>query len=249
MTELALDTSVAVPLLVTSHVAHRAVSAALGERAAALAGHALHETYAVLTRLPGDARVAPADALRLLAERFEKAAVLDARSVRSAPAVLAAAGVVGGATYDGWWPSPPGRRASRSPPAIDGRRAPTVCWTCRSRCSAEIGGSATGGVMANRGDARDRRSRRALKVSQLAARSLALCDMRTLYLRNVPDEVGERLERLAAREGLSLSAFATRELAAIARRADNPALLAQLPDVGVDAGAVVAAVEAGRTAR
>jgi predicted nucleic acid-binding protein len=101
MTELVLDTSVAVPLLVTSHVAHRSVSAALGDRAAALAGHALHETYAVLTRLPGDARVAPADAVRLLAERFETATVLDARSVRSAPALLAAAGVAGGATYDG----------------------------------------------------------------------------------------------------------------------------------------------------
>jgi predicted nucleic acid-binding protein len=101
MTELVLDTSVAVPLLVTSHVAHRSVRAALGDRAAALAGHALHETYAVLTRLPGDARVAPADAVRLLRERFEPAAVLDARSVRSAPAVLAAAGVAGGATYDG----------------------------------------------------------------------------------------------------------------------------------------------------
>lgn len=101
MTELVLDTSVAVPLLVTSHVAHRSVSAALGDRAAALAGHALHETYAVLTRLPGDARVAPADAVRLLRERFETAAVLDARSVRSAPAIFAAAGVAGGATYDG----------------------------------------------------------------------------------------------------------------------------------------------------
>ena len=101
MTELVLDTSVAVPLLVTSHVAHRSVSAALGDRAAALAGHALHETYAVLTRLPGDARVAPADAVRLLKERFETAAVLDAKSVRAAPAVLAAAGVAGGATYDG----------------------------------------------------------------------------------------------------------------------------------------------------
>lgn len=101
MTELVLDTSVAVPLLVTSHVAHRSVSAALGDRAAALAGHALHETYAVLTRLPGDARVAPADAVRLLRERFESAALLDSRSVRSAPAVLAAAGVAGGATYDG----------------------------------------------------------------------------------------------------------------------------------------------------
>ncbi|MBS1836072.1 MAG: PIN domain-containing protein [Actinobacteria bacterium] len=101
MTELVLDASAAVPLLVTSHVAHRSVSAALGDRAAALAGHALHETYAVLTRLPGDARVAPADAVRLLRERFESAALLDSRSVRSAPAVLAAAGVAGGATYDG----------------------------------------------------------------------------------------------------------------------------------------------------
>lgn len=101
MTELVLDTSVAVPMLVTSHVAHRSVSSALGDRAAALAGHSLHETYAVLTRLPGDARLAPADAVRLLGERFETAAVLDARSVRAAPAVLAAAGVAGGATYDG----------------------------------------------------------------------------------------------------------------------------------------------------
>lgn len=71
--------------------------------------------------------------------------------------------------------------------------------------------------------------------------------MRTLYLRNVPDEVGERLERLAEREGLSLSAFASRELAAISRRADNPALLADLPDLGVDPADVVADVEAARS--
>lgn len=78
---------------------------------------------------------------------------------------------------------------------------------------------------------------------------LALCHMRTLYLRNVPDDVGERLERLAEREGLSLSAFATRELASISRRADNPALLAGLPDLGVDAGVVVADIEVGRSSR
>ena len=47
------------------------------------------------------AALAPVDAVRLLRERFEPAAILDARSVRSAPAVLAGAGVVGGATYDG----------------------------------------------------------------------------------------------------------------------------------------------------
>lgn len=78
---------------------------------------------------------------------------------------------------------------------------------------------------------------------------LALCDMRTLYLRNVPDEVGERLARLAAREGMSVSAFATRELAIIARRDDNPALLADLPDLSVEAAAIVGDVEAGRAGR
>lgn len=101
MTDLLLDTSVAIPLLVTSHVAHGAVCASLGDRSVALSGHALQETYAVLTRLPGDARVGPEDAVRLLRERFEPAAVLDTKSVRSAPAVLAGSGVAGGATYDG----------------------------------------------------------------------------------------------------------------------------------------------------
>lgn len=101
MTDLLLDTSVAVPLLLTSHVAHGAVTARLAGRSVALAGHAVHETYSVLTRLPGDARVAPEDAVRLLRERFEPAAVLDARSFRSASAVLADSGIAGGATYDG----------------------------------------------------------------------------------------------------------------------------------------------------
>lgn len=101
MTDVLLDTSVAVPLLVTSHIAHDAVDASLGERSMALAGHALHETYAVLTRLPGDARLVPADAARLLHERFEPVAVPHATSARSAPDVLARSGVAGGATYDG----------------------------------------------------------------------------------------------------------------------------------------------------
>jgi hypothetical protein len=73
--------------------------------------------------------------------------------------------------------------------------------------------------------------------------------MRVLYLRNVPDEVAERLERLAAREGLSVSAFAVRELAWVALRADNPALLAALPDLGVEPRAVVDDVGAGRSER
>lgn len=78
---------------------------------------------------------------------------------------------------------------------------------------------------------------------------LALRNMKTLYLRNVPDDVSERLASLAAREGLSVSAFAVRELSHAARRADNPALLGALPDLDVSAQDVVADLENGRSAR
>jgi len=101
MTDLLVDTSVAVPLLLASHQAHDTVEEVIGRRSLALAGHALHASYAVLTRLPGDARVAPEDAVRLLRHRFEGPAVLDTRAYRGAPAVLAKSGITGGATYDG----------------------------------------------------------------------------------------------------------------------------------------------------
>jgi plasmid stability protein len=70
--------------------------------------------------------------------------------------------------------------------------------------------------------------------------------MKTLYLRNVPDEVIERLERLAARDSTSVSAVAIRELAEASRRADNPALLGVLPDRGVETADIVAGVDADR---
>ena len=43
--------------------------------------------------------------------------------------------------------------------------------------------------------------------------------MRTIYLRNVPDDVAEKLERLARRAGMSLNAYSVRELAELSRRA------------------------------
>jgi len=101
MTDLLVDTSVAVPLLLASHEAHGTVTGIVGDRSIALAGHAVHETYAVLTRLPGDARLSPLDAVRLLSERFEPPAMLDARSARAASVVLADLEIAGGATYDG----------------------------------------------------------------------------------------------------------------------------------------------------
>jgi hypothetical protein len=73
--------------------------------------------------------------------------------------------------------------------------------------------------------------------------------MRTLYLRNVPDDVVERLERLAARDATSVGAVAVRELSEVSRRADNPALLGALPDLDVDTQTILEDVEAARAAR
>jgi predicted transcriptional regulator len=65
----------------------------------------------------------------------------------------------------------------------------------------------------------------------------------------VPDDVGQRLEELADREGMSLSAFVVRELADVARRADNASLLAGLPDLGVEPDDVLADLESARRDR
>ena len=78
---------------------------------------------------------------------------------------------------------------------------------------------------------------------------LASCELRTVYLRNVPDEVLERLQRMAELEGMSVNAVAVRELAQASRRVDNPALLGALPDLDVDVASIVADVEAGRAPR
>lgn len=101
MTTVAVDTSVAVPLLLASHAAHTSVAAWARGHSLVLSGHALAETYSVLTRLPGDARVAPGDAVTLIDETFGPALVLDEASSGDIHRELAARGVAGGAVYDG----------------------------------------------------------------------------------------------------------------------------------------------------
>lgn len=100
-TLLALDTSVAVPLLVRTHAAHDAVTRWWSGRDVALPGHALTETYSVLTRLPGDLRLAPDDASRLLKRRFAAPLLLGPDTRRRLPEVLARLEIAGGAVYDG----------------------------------------------------------------------------------------------------------------------------------------------------
>jgi toxin FitB len=97
---VAVDTSVAAPLLVRSHHDHAAVVRWWNGQDITLTGHSLAETYSVLTRLPGDARLAPADAARLLKARFSPPLVLSSAHTRKLPDTLSRLGIAGGAVYD-----------------------------------------------------------------------------------------------------------------------------------------------------
>ena len=70
--------------------------------------------------------------------------------------------------------------------------------------------------------------------------------MRTLHLQDVPDDVMAWLHRLAARDGLSMSAVAVRELTQATRHGVDAELLDALPDAGVAPAAIVDDLDAGR---
>jgi toxin FitB len=97
---IAIDTSVAIPLLVATHAEHAAVTGWWRGRSVALAGHAVAETYAVLTRLPGDLRLSGDDAARLISTRFEAPLTLSTEFSALLPIRLATYDIVGGAVYD-----------------------------------------------------------------------------------------------------------------------------------------------------
>jgi hypothetical protein len=78
---------------------------------------------------------------------------------------------------------------------------------------------------------------------------LALCNMRTLYLRNVPDDVVKRLERMAKLEGTSVNSVVIRELAEASRRVDNAALLGSLPDYDVPMSEILEDLDRSRAER
>ncbi len=70
--------------------------------------------------------------------------------------------------------------------------------------------------------------------------------VRTLHLRNVPDDVMDRLERLARASSTSVTAVAIRELDVATRRVDNAASVATLPDLDIPAEKMVEQLEADR---
>jgi len=73
--------------------------------------------------------------------------------------------------------------------------------------------------------------------------------MKTLYLRNVPDEVVNRLERIAKRQGISVNAVAIRELAEASRAVDNAALLDSLPHSDITMAQILENLDESRSER
>ena len=100
MSHVALDTSAAVPLLIRRHPDHDRVRSSIGEATISMTGHSQAETYSVLTRLPGDARLDARDAAQLLSTGFAEPLLLDPATLADLPSVLAQHEVAGGAVYD-----------------------------------------------------------------------------------------------------------------------------------------------------
>ena len=102
------DTNILVAGFLRGHSHHNAARPVLERVTAGLdrgfvATHSLAETYAVLTRLPGDNQVAPATAWQLISENVLNtftAIALTSKEYVQTLEKAAAAGVEGGWTYD-----------------------------------------------------------------------------------------------------------------------------------------------------
>jgi uncharacterized protein with PIN domain len=99
--DLLLDTSAAIALVHDRNPAHERVITLTNSRVIGLAGHAAFETYSVLTRMPGAARVSPDTAREIIERSFPAFAPLRASSAKAAITTFADAGIAGGAIYDG----------------------------------------------------------------------------------------------------------------------------------------------------
>lgn len=99
--ELLLDTSAALALVAPTARAHSAVITRTRGLTLGLAGHAMFETYSVLTRLPGELRVSAEMAMRIIGVNFPATVHLAPDTAAHAVTRLADAGIAGGAVYDG----------------------------------------------------------------------------------------------------------------------------------------------------
>ena len=99
--EALADTSVAVALLVEDHEHHHTAVDAVGSTKVGLAGHAVFETYSVLTRLPAPLRRAPDVVVQLLVHNFPVNRYLTPDATAGLLSRLSHAAIGGGSVYDG----------------------------------------------------------------------------------------------------------------------------------------------------
>jgi predicted nucleic acid-binding protein len=102
-----VDTTVIVAALHANHPAHgeaaRWLDGAFGSHQVVLAHHSIIESYAVLTRLPADYRLSPAEAETVLSETLQNNASIapfSSESVWDALHAFVATPSAGGATHD-----------------------------------------------------------------------------------------------------------------------------------------------------
>jgi predicted nucleic acid-binding protein len=95
----AADSSICIPALLEDHTDHAAAVSSLA-RADVTVAHVAIETYSVLTRLPPPLRLRGAEAAMLIGRRLPSTRIALDETAEVA-ARLAAAGLAGGATYDG----------------------------------------------------------------------------------------------------------------------------------------------------
>ena len=96
----AVDTSVAVAALDASHAAHIACRTIVQRHRPTLSGHAVFETFSVLTRMPGQIAVDAPTAALIIKRVFPKVSWLDNDAAVALLQRLGAVGIVGGSVYD-----------------------------------------------------------------------------------------------------------------------------------------------------
>lgn len=95
-----IDTSTAIAFVQPDHLGHRETFAKLSTRSLGLAGHAMFETFSVLTRLPPPQRLDVDAARRLIEHNFPHSEFLSAGRSSSLLAEFAELGISGGSVYD-----------------------------------------------------------------------------------------------------------------------------------------------------
>ena len=96
----AVDTSVAIPALDSSHAAHEACRRIAQLRRPSLAGHAAFETFSVLTRLYGPLNIGAPTASAAMAMAFPERSWLTPKQQTQLHERMGAIGITGGMVYD-----------------------------------------------------------------------------------------------------------------------------------------------------